>query len=78
MREYAIPKTHAVIPEPQEKTICLEASTLFWVKILLNSSFVLKVFVSGFIQSLKGMFFEPTMQPLFSSGRGSSAFPSNR
>ena len=45
MIEYAIPKTHAVMPEPHVKTIGLEISILFSIKILLNSSFDLKVFV---------------------------------
>ncbi len=78
MIEYAIPKTQAVTPEPQVKTIGLEGFTRFCVKILANSVFVLKAFVSWLMQSLKGMFFEPTMQPLFNPGRGSSTFPSKR
>ena len=77
MIEYAIPKTHAVIPEPHVKTIGLVISILFLMKILLNSSLDLKVFVSAFIQSLKGRFFDPTMQPLLSPDLGSSTFPSN-
>ena len=50
--KYAIPKTHAVIPEPQVKTMGLEISMLFWVKILINSGFDLNVFVTELIQSL--------------------------
>ena len=75
MREYARPKTHAVIPDPHVKTIGLVISISFLEKILLNSSFVLKVFSSEFIQSLKGIFFEPKIHPFFNPGLGSSSFP---
>ena len=45
MIEYAIPKTHAVIPEPHVKTMGLEISMSFWLKRLINSDLDLNVFV---------------------------------
>ena len=77
MIEYAIPKTQAVMPEPHVKTIGFEISMLFSIKIFFNSSLDLKVFFSLFIQSLKGRFFDPTIQPLLRPDLGSSIFPSN-
>ena len=68
-------KTHAVTPEPQEKTMGLKSSILFSLKILINSDFVLNVFILELIQFWNGMFFEPGIEPFRNSSRGSSVFP---
>ena len=65
-------------PEPHIKTLGFLQSTSFSLKILINSDFLLKVFVSRSMQSRKGIFLDPGMHPFLRFGRGSSDFPSKR
>ena len=77
MIELVNPKTQAVIPDPQVNAIFLFGSTLFFSKIDINSSFFLKVRSFLFINSVKGIFFDPSIFPLLNPFLGSGWRPKN-
>ena len=73
----AIAKMHAVIPDPQVNTCCSSVLIPAHSKSFINSSLSLNVWSNLLIHSLKGIFFEFLIEPLFKPGRGSGSVPSN-